>query len=108
SWALNDEQRDLLLRLTPAAFNEEQSDWAMTLADAYLVEGKLREARKYAEQAQTAYQERIRRTPSQPGLLFFRACALAILGRSGEAIAEGTRALELSKDLQARARGLIG
>jgi TolB-like protein/Flp pilus assembly protein TadD len=106
AWVLDDEQQDLLLRLTPAAFAERQSKWAMTLADAYWVKGKFREARKYAEQAQAAYQEEIRRTPTQSMTHVERAYALAMLGRNGEAAAEGARAFELAEDLVARGRVL--
>jgi tetratricopeptide (TPR) repeat protein len=107
AWVLDNEQRDLLLRLTPTAFAEQQSDWGLALADAYWVEGKLPEALKYAEQAQAAYQKRIERTPAEPILHVERAYVLAILGRTKEAAAEAARAVELAKNLRALREVLV-
>lgn len=97
SWFLTDEQRDLLLRLTPAAFDESRALWAMTIADVHWLSGNIPGAQKYAAQAEAAFREEIAKTPTHPYLHVYRAYALAILGRKREAAAESTRALELTK-----------
>ena len=33
-WVLDDEQRELLLRLTPSAFDDDRGAWALCLAQA--------------------------------------------------------------------------
>jgi TolB-like protein/Tfp pilus assembly protein PilF len=106
SWAFDEQRKELLLRLTPAAFDNRESEWALSLADAYWLNGKSDKARKYAEQAQTAYQDNIKTTPTEPMLHAQRAHALAILGRTGETVSEGTRALELAKNFDLRGRVL--
>jgi len=106
SWVLNDEERAMLLRLTPASFADQKSDWAITLADAYWLAGDVRLARNYAEQADSALQQMIKGAPTAAMPHAFRAYALAILGRNAEAAVEGTRALELTADFNNRARVL--
>ena len=106
SWPLDDRQRELLLRLTPSAFGDQRSDWAISLTDAYWVGRQFQEAREYAEQAQRAYLENIRKSPGKAMLHVERAYALAILRRKEEATSEGTRALDLARDFTTRARVL--
>ena len=104
SWVLSEEQKNLLFRLTPTAFDNEKSDWALSLADALWLGGDIARARKYAEEAQAAYQERIKKTPAEPILRAYRAYALAILGPSDEAVSEANRAMALPADATTRGR----
>ena len=39
-WVLDEEQRELLLRLTPGAFDDDRGTWAICLAQAYALEGR--------------------------------------------------------------------
>src|SRR5207302_8529638 len=98
SWVLGSEERDLLLRLTPAAFDDSQSLWAWTFADTYWVSGNLVESRKYAQQAQAAFAEEMKNSPADSWLHVRRSYVLAIVGRTSEALAERQRALEIEKN----------
>ena len=39
-WVLDEQQRELLLRLTPGAFDNDQADWGICLAQAYALKGE--------------------------------------------------------------------
>ena len=101
-WVLTEEQKDLLLRLTPAAFDDDRGTWGICLAQILWWRGDVAGARKYAEEARKAMEEQLRAAPNDPGRHASLGLALAYLGRADEAIREGQRALELGpveKDL---------
>ena len=54
-WVLDEEQRELLLRLTPSAFDDDRGTWALCLAQAYALKGDAANVRTYAEEARKAY-----------------------------------------------------
>ncbi len=100
-WILDEEQRDLLLRLTPSAFDDDAGSWAMCLAQAYALKGDASNVRSHAEGARKAYEEQLRAAPNDPGRRVGLGLALAYLGRKEEAIREGERGVALdpvSKD----------
>jgi serine/threonine-protein kinase len=94
-WVLDEPRRDLLLKLTPAEFDDDRATWAMALAQAYALRGDAANVRRYAEEARAGFAEQLRRTPNDPGRRMSLAVSLAYLGRKGEAIREGERALAL-------------
>ncbi len=53
-WVLDEEQRELLLRLTPSAFDDDRGAWANCLAQAYALKGDAANVRTYAEEARKA------------------------------------------------------
>jgi TolB-like protein/Flp pilus assembly protein TadD len=100
-WALTDEQQQLLLRLTPDAFDGDRSAWGICLAQAYAWRGDAANVRVYAEEARKANEEQLRDAPNDGQRHAFLGLSLAYLGRKDEAIREGLRAIELlpiSKD----------
>ena len=54
-WVLDEEQRELLLRLTPSAFDDDRGTWALCLVQAYALKGDAANVRTYAEEARKAY-----------------------------------------------------
>ncbi len=99
-WLL-DEQRELLLRLTPTAFDDDRGAWAICLAQAYALKGDAANVRAHAEEARTAFAEQLRATPHDAQLHVLLGLALAYLGRKEEAIREGERGgslLPVAKD----------
>ena len=56
-WVLDEEQRELLLRLTPSAFDDDQGPWAFCLVQAYALKGDAASVRTYAEEATKAVEE---------------------------------------------------
>ena len=53
-WVLDDAQRDLLLRLTPGAFDGDRGTWAIVLAQEWALRGNQAKSREYAEEARKA------------------------------------------------------
>jgi len=94
-WVLNEEQRALLLRLTPGAFDEDRATWGVCLLQAAALEADAEGVRKYAEITATALEEQLRAAPAVAPRRVLRGLALAYLGRKAEAIREGERAVDL-------------
>ncbi len=102
-WILDDEQRELLLRLTPSAFDDDRGAWAICLVQAYALKDDAANVRTYAEEARKAFEEQLREAPNDDQRHVFLGLALAYLGRKEEAIREGERGTALapvSKDAQ--------
>ena len=106
SWVLTDEQRGVLRRLTPSAFDDQEATWALALADAFWLAGDMTQARTFAERAEAAYRETMARGPTSPMQPAYRGYALALLGRTGEAGDEAKRSLTLSKNAVTRGRAV--
>lgn len=96
SLLLDASQRDLLLRLTPAAFGDDRATWAMALAQEHAWRGDAEKARPYWEQAREELAEQIATAPDECVLHATLGLTLAHLGRKQEAIQEGERAVALS------------
>jgi TolB-like protein/Flp pilus assembly protein TadD len=94
-WVLDEEQRELLLRLTPSAFDDDRGTWALCLVEAYALKGDAANVRTYAEEARKAFEEQLRVTPNDAGRRIELGFSLAYLGRKDEAIREGLRGVEL-------------
>ncbi len=100
-WVLDREERALLLRLTPSAFDGDRGTWAFCLLQTSALEADQESVRKYSEIAAREFEQQLRSAPEAPHLLVFRGLALAYLGRKKEAIREGERGaglLPVSKD----------
>ncbi len=102
-WLLDDDQRELLLRLPPSAFDDNRGAWGLGLAQASALKGDRANCLFYADQARKALVEELRAAPkSIDGTGHARlGLALAYLGNKEGAIQEGTRAvtvLPLSRD----------
>jgi TolB-like protein/Flp pilus assembly protein TadD len=94
-WILNEEQRQILLRLTPAAFDDDRGALAICLTQEYWWRGDIGVARKYAEEARKAFEDQLRTSPNDDQRHAFLGLALAYLGRGEDAIREGLRAVEI-------------
>ena len=92
-WVLDDAQRELLVRLTPRAFDDDRAGWAICLAQAYGWNGDVRNARHYAEESRKATKEQLRAAPEDAQRRVWLGLALAYLGRKEEAIRQGERGL---------------
>ncbi|MGE5716520.1 MAG: tetratricopeptide repeat protein, partial [Acidobacteriota bacterium] len=94
-WVLDEGQQDLLLRLTPGAFDDDRGTWALCLAQAFAVRGDAANVRASADEARKAIEKLLRATPDDPQRHVSLGLALAYLGRKNEAIAEGQRGVVL-------------
>jgi serine/threonine protein kinase/tetratricopeptide (TPR) repeat protein len=94
-WVLDEQQRELLLRLTPKAFDDDRGAWGLCLVQAYALNGDTVNLRTYAEEARKAFEAQLRATPGDAQRHVVLGLALAYLGRKEEAIREGERSLAL-------------
>jgi tetratricopeptide (TPR) repeat protein len=100
-WLLDETQQQLLLRLSPAAFDGDRSAWGIVLAQTYALRGDSLKMRAYADSARIAIEKILVATPDDGQRRAFYGLALAYLGRRAEAIREGEKAVALqgvSKD----------
>jgi TolB-like protein/Flp pilus assembly protein TadD len=94
-WVLDEAQRDLLVRLTPSAFDDDRGVWALCLTQAYALKRDEPSVRKYAEIARAAFEEHLAAAPQDAQLHAELGLSLAYLGRKVEAIREAEKAMEL-------------
>ncbi len=95
-WVLDEKQRELLVRLTPSAFDDDRGTWALCLTQAYALKGDEANMRRFAEEARSAYEEQLRDAPDNAQQQTLLALSLAYLGRKADAIRQGTRGVELT------------
>jgi eukaryotic-like serine/threonine-protein kinase len=99
-WVLDDDQRDLLLRLTPSAFGDDEGVWSLCMAQAYALKGDADKARTYAEEARKTIAKQLdaaNATAPKGWIAQYEVnlgLALAYLGRKEEAIEKGKRGVE--------------
>ena len=94
-WVLGDEQRDLVKRLRPSAFDGDAGVWALALAGVYEAEGDMRRAAAYADSARIAFEQQLTASPEDAQRNVLLGVALAYMGRKAEAIQRGVRGAEL-------------
>jgi TolB-like protein/cytochrome c-type biogenesis protein CcmH/NrfG len=88
-WVLDEAQQQLLLRLTPSAFDNDRSQWATVLMQLYELRRDRARSRAYADTAWQANQEQIRGAPNDGQRHVIGGLQLAYMGRKDEAIAQG-------------------
>ena len=94
-WVLDESQQDLLLRLTPSAFDGNRGIWAMVRAGTYALRGDATRTRAYADSARLVFASQLQSAPDNAELHVRLGLVLAYLGRKAEAVREGTRGVEL-------------
>jgi tetratricopeptide (TPR) repeat protein len=100
-WVFEEQQQELLLRLTPSAFDDDRGAWGICLAQAYALKGDTENVRTHARAARQAFEEQLLGSPDNADLHIALGLALAYLGRKEDAIREGERGVALhpvSKD----------
>jgi len=93
-WVLPPGLQELLLRLTPGAF-DDRATWATVRMQLLHFRDDTAQTRIYADSARLGMEDRLRNTPDDPQSHVFRGLALAYLGRKAEAITEGERGVAL-------------
>ena len=95
-FALDERKRDLLLRLTPSAFDNDRASWGLALAEASFWKSDIASTKVYAEEARKALEDGLRVRPEDGVARMNLGIALAYLGQKDSAIREGERALAQS------------
>jgi tetratricopeptide (TPR) repeat protein len=94
-WMLDDAQQQLLLRLTPSAWDGDRATWGIVLAQTYALRGNREKARIYADSARLAMERQLVDAPALGSRVVFLGLALAYLGHKAAAIREGQRGVAL-------------
>jgi TolB-like protein/Flp pilus assembly protein TadD len=95
-WLLDEEQQDLLLRLSPAAFGGNRAYWGLILASTARYQGDTAQTLHFAHEADRAFAPMIAAAPQDAQLNVLNGLNQAMLGRRDEALAAANRAGELS------------
>jgi tetratricopeptide (TPR) repeat protein len=107
-WVLEEEQQQLVLRLSPSAFDGDRAVWADVLMQTYWHRGDKLRARAYADTGRAALGEQLKAAPNDPQRHLFLGLSLAYLGRKAEAIREGVRGAELAPLNKDQSNGAYG
>ncbi len=94
-WVLDEEQRELLLRLTPSAFDNNRGAWSLCLVQACALKADEANVRSHAEEARNAFRQQLLAAPQDPQLHILLGLSLAYLGQRDDAIREGERGVAL-------------
>jgi serine/threonine-protein kinase len=95
AWVLEDRERELLFRLTPAAFDNDRAWWGQTLAIAANQSGDAVRAHAYADSSLATSAAQSAANPADPQLHALYGVMLAMVGRTADGIREGERAVAL-------------
>ena len=87
-WPLDAEQRALVKRLTPSAFDNDAGTWGLAVAGVYEVEGDPRRAAAYGDSARAAFEQQLTATPDDAQRKVLHGLALAYMGKKDAAIRE--------------------
>ena len=100
-WVLDERQQELVLRLTPAAFDDDRGQWALVRAQIHALRGDSAQSRVWGDSARIALGQRVQEVEDNPQLRTLYGVALAYAGRGKEGVSEGERGvaeLPASKD----------
>jgi serine/threonine protein kinase/tetratricopeptide (TPR) repeat protein len=104
-WALEDEQQTLLLGVTPAAFENDRAEWALTLAQIRAARGDTAVARAYGDTASGELTRMAAANPNDGYVHAMLSLAHALAGRRPDAVREA----ELGSKLEpVAANGITG
>ncbi len=93
AFVLGDKERELLYRMTPAAFDNDRAWWGQALAMAAMQQGDVARARAFADSSLTTARQQIEENPTDAQLRILNAVMLGYVGRREEAAREADRAI---------------
>src|SRR5690606_9086182 len=91
---LTEQQRELLYRMSPAAFDDDRAWWGQSLATAAWQQGDLVRAAAYADSSLVVARQQIEAAPDDAQLRMLNAASLAMAGHKAEALREAEIAIE--------------
>jgi DNA-binding SARP family transcriptional activator/TolB-like protein len=94
-WVLDDAQQQWVLRLPPAAFDDDRGVWGIVRTEIHQLRGDARRAAAYADSARLTLTAQSRAAPDDAQRHALLGLALSVLGRKEEAIREGRRGVDL-------------
>jgi tetratricopeptide (TPR) repeat protein len=94
-WALDEAQQQLLVRLSPSAFDDNRGLWGLVLTQTYAAQGDSTKARVYGDSARQAFRQHLLASPQDAQLRALYGLTLAYLGEKAAAVKEGERGVAL-------------
>jgi serine/threonine-protein kinase len=94
-WVLEEADQQLVLRLTPSAFDNSRAAWSIVLAQTYALRGDQGRARAFADTARIEFERQAVASPNDAQTHAFIGLAQAYLGHRAEAVAAGERAVRM-------------
>ncbi len=94
AFILDQQQLDLLFRMTPAAFDNDRAWWSQSLSTAARQEGDIARSRAYADSSLAISKQQSDSAPKDPQLRGLYAVMLAYAGHPAEAIQEIAQAMQ--------------
>jgi len=107
-WVLDDEQQQLVLRLTPSAFDGDRAVWADVMMQTWWLRGDKVRAKAFADSALAELSEQLKKSPNDPQRHLFSGLSLAYLGRKADAMREGERGAALAPLSKDQSNGAYG
>jgi serine/threonine protein kinase len=92
--AFGPSERELLYRLTPAAFDNDRAWWSQSLATAYRQQGDLVHSRAYADSSLAISKQQSDAAPTDAQFRALYGVMLAYAGHAADAAREGEQALD--------------
>jgi tetratricopeptide (TPR) repeat protein len=93
AWVLDDAQQQALLRLPPAAFDDNRGAWGIVKAQTEWLRGDRASTRAWGDTASAEFAAQLRGAPDDAQEHVLHALALAYAGSSAEAIREAEAAV---------------
>jgi Flp pilus assembly protein TadD len=93
AFLLNDEQRQLLYRMTPASFDDDRAWWGQALSIAAWQQGDKVRAAAWADSSLAVARQQIDAAPEDAQLRILNATSLAVAGKKAEALREAETAI---------------
>ena len=107
-WVLDEDQQQLVLRLTPSAFDGDRAVWADVMMQTLWHRGDKVRARAFADTALAELGEQLKKAPNDPQRHLFSGLSNAYLANKAEAIRLGERGSELAPLSRDQANGAYG
>jgi len=93
AYVLGEQERALLFRMTPAAYDNDVAWWGQSLATAAFQVGDLKRAKAYADSSLATAKQQSDASPKDPQLRALYAVTLAYAGRGADANREMAQAI---------------
>jgi TolB-like protein/tetratricopeptide (TPR) repeat protein len=94
-WVLEEADQQLVLRLTPSAFDNSRTAWSIVLAQTYALRGDRARARAFADTARIEFERQAAASPNDAQTHAFIGLAHAYMGDRAKAVAAGERAVRM-------------
>ncbi len=94
-WVLDEPLQRRIVTMTPAQFRNNRQQWALKVGRTWLLLGDTARGRAYGDSSRIVAEAQLASYPEDPQLHELRGRALALMGRSADAILEAEQSLKM-------------